>query len=161
MCHSCYRCYIICDKYAHSFCWKAITKITWSSYLGIWANHKYDESVQISNELASLCFKSVGKAHECHKYSVFIGNAYWLQAMCYQLMRTSPKLYVGKYYQHTRTPECRSMQEMQHADGVCALESSSWHKYGAYVQASISAIFDHRQRSGLVLFVNSWFKTEF
>ena len=153
----CYRCYIICDKHVHSLCWEVITKIARSPHLGIWATRKYNKSVEISDKLASLCFKSVGKAHKCH---VFIGHAYRLQAMCYQVMCTSPKHYVDKYRQHTRILECRSMQEMQHARGVCTLESSNWYKYGTNVQGSIPAILDHRLRSGLVLFVNSWFKTE-
>ena len=155
MCDSCYGCYIICDKYAHTLCWKAITKNARSPHLGTWATCRYDKSVEIGDILASLCFKSVGKAHKCHKYGVFIGRAYRLQAMCYQVMRISPNHYAGKYRQHTRTFECRSMQEMQQAHGVCALESSSWYKYGTNVQGSISAILDHRLKSGLVLFVNS------
>ena len=35
----------------------------------------------------------------------FIGHAYRLQAICYLLMRTSPKHYVGKDCQHTRILE--------------------------------------------------------
>ena len=35
----------------------------------------------------------------------FIGHAYGLQAICYLLMRTSPKHYVGKDCQHTRILE--------------------------------------------------------
>ena len=34
--------------------------------------YKYDESVEIGIKLASLCFKSIGKAHECHKYCVLL-----------------------------------------------------------------------------------------
>ena len=44
-------------------------------------------------------------------------------------MRTSPKHYVGKDRQHTRILELAAPAEqcskMQHARGVCALESSS------------------------------------
>ena len=66
---------------------------------------KYDEPVEIGDKLTLLCFESIGKAHKCHKYSVFIGHAYRLQAMCYLLMCTSPKHYVGKDRQHTRILE--------------------------------------------------------
>ena len=66
-----------------------------------------------------------------NKYGVFIGYAYQLQAMCSLLMRTSPNQYVSKDRQHTCThtlklkTQLRSMHEMQHVRGVCALESSS------------------------------------
>ena len=48
---------------------------------------KYDDPVEIGEKLASLCFESISKVH---KYGVFIGYAYQLQAMCYLLLRTSP-----------------------------------------------------------------------
>ena len=66
-----------------------VTKIARSPHLGILATGKYDESVEIGEKLASLCFKSIDKAHECHKYGVFNGRTYRLQAMCSLLMRTS------------------------------------------------------------------------
>ena len=109
-----------------------VMKIARSPHLGIWATCKYDKSVEIGDKLASLCLQSIGKAHECHKYGVFVGHAYRLQAMCYLLMRTSPKHYVGKDCQHTRILELAApaacagqCSKMQHARGVCALESSS------------------------------------
>ena len=37
---------------------------------------------QNQRKLASLCFKPLGKANECHKYCVFIGCEYRLQAVC-------------------------------------------------------------------------------
>ena len=96
---------------------------------------KYDESVEIINKLALLCFESIGKAHECHRYGVFIGHTFQLQAMCYLLMCKVPKHYVGKDRQHTRilelarcavhTGKLHDTRKMQRARRVCALESSS------------------------------------
>ena len=45
-----------------------VTKITRSPHLGTWATRKYDETVEIGDKLASICFESIGKPHECHKY---------------------------------------------------------------------------------------------
>ena len=87
-----------------------VTKIARSPHLGIWATRKYDESVEIGDKLVSLCFELIGKAYECHKYCVFVGHAYRLQAVCDLLMRTSPKNYVGKDRQHNRVLEQVAMQ---------------------------------------------------
>jgi hypothetical protein len=72
--------------------------------LGIWATCKYNKSVEIVEKLASLCFKSFGKAHKHCKCCVFIGHAYWLdplKAMCFLLMRTTynATLVIGRQLQ--------------------------------------------------------------
>ena len=56
-----------------------IMKITRSLHLGIWVTRKYNVTVEIIEKLASLYFKSLGKAHECHKNRAFIGHTYQLQ----------------------------------------------------------------------------------
>ena len=47
---------------------------------------------------------------ECHKYSVFVGHPYRLQAMCDLLMRISPKHYVSKDRQYDRILEQAAIQ---------------------------------------------------
>ena len=74
-----------------------VTKITRSPDLGIWAAHKYNETVKICKKLASLCFESFGKVHECHKYCVFIGHTYRLQAMTLRFLLMHTILYSGKF----------------------------------------------------------------
>ena len=50
------------------------TKITRSRTLGIWATCKHNKSIKVVKKLAPLCFKSLGKAHECRKTGVFVGH---------------------------------------------------------------------------------------
>ena len=103
--------------------------------LGIWATCKHNESVEISEKLASVCFDSFGTAHERHKKCVFVSHAYWphllglLQAMCFLLMCTTHLAYVGKGCQQTHTCTCRSMLLLQLSDtcrcnarGMCSGE---------------------------------------
>ena len=100
-----------------------VVKIARSPHLGISSvTCKYDKSIEIGDKLASLYFKSIGKAHECHKYGVFIGHAYRLQAMCYLLMHTSLKHYTRA---SSRRRSIQDTHKMQRTCGVCALESSS------------------------------------
>jgi hypothetical protein len=50
------------------------TKITRSRHLGTSAIRKHNESLEIVDKLASLCFKSLGKAHKRRKYGVLLGT---------------------------------------------------------------------------------------
>ena len=52
------------------------TKIARSRDLGISATRNHNESVEIGEKLASVCFNYFGTAHERHKQSFFIGHAY-------------------------------------------------------------------------------------
>ena len=68
-----------------------VTKIARSGHLDIWETCRYNETVEMGKKLALLCFELLGKAHECHKYCVFIDHTYWLlcwPCMCFLLMRT-------------------------------------------------------------------------
>ena len=53
-------------------------KIARSGHLGIWVTSKYNKSIQVIENLSSLCFKFFGKAHKHRKHCVFIGDTYQL-----------------------------------------------------------------------------------
>ena len=109
-------------------------KIATSLDLGIWATHKCNESVEIGEKLASVCL-ILWHGPQASQIVSFVGHAYrqcLIQAMCFLLMHTTCRAYVGKGRQQTYT--CRSMLLLQlwdiDADAargvlVCALESSS------------------------------------
>ena len=72
------------------------TKIARSGDLGIWATRKYNLSVNIVEKLASVCFKSFGKADKHCKYCVLLATPmdtahYVLSAHAHNLAQ-----YVGK-----------------------------------------------------------------
>jgi hypothetical protein len=58
------------------------TKIARSRHLGTSAIRKHNESVEIVDKLASLCFESLGKAHERRKYGVLLGTPINRAPMC-------------------------------------------------------------------------------
>ena len=99
---------------------------------------KHNESVQIGEKLASVCFDSIGKPHE-RQIVRFVGHAYrpcpvhaghvlpahahnWpsIGKSCQQLINAAPSLLRYNYAAAAR--------------GVCALDSSSYY-YATYIRS--------------------------
>ena len=70
------------------------TKIARSEDIGIWATHKYNVSVNIVEKLASVCFESFDKAHECRKSWIlrFVGHAYGHFPLCASMCPALPRM---------------------------------------------------------------------
>ena len=70
------------------------TKISRSDDIGIWATHKYNVSVNIVEKLASVCFESFDKAHECRKSWIlrFVGHAYGHFPLCASMCPALPRM---------------------------------------------------------------------
>ena len=96
-----------------------IMTIARSLHLDIWAVLKYNETVEIGEKLAWLCFKSFGKVHECHKCSDLLA----MPIDCRPCAFCSCSQYqcVGKGRQHIQAWGSDAVV----ARWVCALESSS------------------------------------
>ena len=107
-----------------------VMKMARSPHVGIWATRKDDESVEVGEKLASLCFESINKVHEYHKYNVLMATPIDCRpcalCSCAQVQSSMPVEIVNilAYSRHS-SGQCRRSWEMQHARGVCALESSS------------------------------------
>ena len=106
------------------------TKIARSRDLGIWATRKHNESIEIFEKRASLCFESFGKAHKRHKHCIFVGYTYqphpmWFLLMCKTYHNVT---YICKGHQqaHDRcTAGCRcSVQGMYSRELV--MNANTW-----------------------------------
>ena len=96
------------------------TKFARSGDLGVWATHKYNISVDIVEKLASLCFKSFGKAHaSASQILYFVG----LSTLPTELSAHAHNLaqYAGKGLQQAAGMELSDINIDTAARGACAL----------------------------------------
>ena len=98
------------------------TKITRSGYLGIWVTCKHNESSELGEKLAPVCFKLIDTVHEHHSSAFLLATVatptrphafceYWRGKDCQQIHT------IIHMYNNYHACYCRSMQ-MQHAGYV-------------------------------------------
>ena len=82
---------------------------------------KHNESIEIIEKLALLCFESSGKVHERHNSALYIGHAYQPHPLMFSAHAHNRAEYVGKGHQQAHVNHCSttaliSVDALQDAD---------------------------------------------
>ena len=109
-----------------SVCQSVVTAIiTRSRNLGLRATRKRNQSVEIGERLALVCFESFGTVHGCHKKHLFLAHRGHAHRPCPLHCTAHAHNWPGRD-RHITGRSLRRRLQMLGARGVCALESSSF-----------------------------------
>ena len=113
----------VCLFVCLSVCQSVVTtKITRSRYLGLRATCKCNQSDEISERLAWVCFESFGTVHGYHKKHLFLAHRGRAHRPCPLHCTTHAHNWPGRDYQHYRSISVKKVTDARRARGMCSGE---------------------------------------